>query len=172
MCDVVGEGWKDCSLRPNQILAVSLDFIMLDEAKNGSVVDTVQRELLTPFGLRTLARNDSRYMGVYAGDRRIRDLAYHNGTVWAWLLGPFTTAYLKAKGCTEFRREQALNNILMPLLNKQAFEAGLGTVSEIFDGEPPHTTRGCIAQAWSTAEPLRAYAEDIAQIKPEFKIHP
>ena len=165
--DVVGEDWHDGSLRPNQIMAVSLDFGMLDEAKNESVVDVVQREFLTPFGLRTLARSDSRYMGVYAGDRRIRDLAYHNGTVWAWLLGPFTTAYLKAKGYTEFRREQALDNILTAILSKQMFEAGLGSVSEIFDGEPPHTARGCIAQAWSTAEPLRAYMEDVARVEPK-----
>ncbi len=140
---------------------------MLDSVKNENVVDVVQRELLTPFGLRTLARGDSRYMGVYAGDRRIRDLAYHNGTVWAWLLGPFTTAYLKAKGYTEFRRQHALRDVISPLLTKQVYEAGLGSVSEIFDGEPPHTPRGCIAQAWSVAEPLRAYIEDVAQIKPQ-----
>jgi glycogen debranching enzyme len=89
--------------------------------------------------------------------------------VWPWLLGPFTTAFLKTKGYAEYRREYALKNFLLPLFTKQIFEAGLGTLSEIFDGNPPHIARGCIAQAWSIAEPLRAYVEDVMQIRPKFE---
>ncbi len=113
--DVVREQERDDSLRPNQILAVALDFNMLDSARNEKIVDTVQRELLTPYGLRTLGRNDSRYVGIYAGDRKSRDNAYHNGTVWPWLLGPFVTAFLKTKGYAESGREYALKNFIMPL---------------------------------------------------------
>ncbi|MEM3578817.1 MAG: amylo-alpha-1,6-glucosidase [Candidatus Bathyarchaeia archaeon] len=168
--DVVDErGGSDPSVRPNQIFAVSLDFTMLDKAKSKIVVDVVRRELLTPYGLRTLVKSDSRYVGVYQGDRRSRDLAYHNGTVWPWLLGPFTAAYLKTEGYGEYTREYAFKNFLAPLLTEHLFRAGLGNVSEIFDGDPPHTPRGCIAQAWSVAEPLRAYVEDIMLVRPKFE---
>ncbi len=165
--DVISEHERDDSLRPNQIFAVALDFNMLDKVKSEKVVDVVHHELLTPCGLRTLAKNDPRYVGAYVGDRKSRDKAYHNGTVWPWLLGPFTTAFLKAKGYADYRREYALKNSLLPLLTEQIFRAGLGTISEIFDGEPPHTPRGCIAQAWSIAEPLRAYVEDTVQVRPK-----
>lgn len=165
--DVINEREKDASLRPNQIIAVGLDFNMLDHVKSEGVLDCVQRELLTPYGLRTLARGDSRYVGVYAGDRRSRDKAYHNGTVWPWLLGPFTTAFLKTKGYIDYRREYALKNFLIPLFTEQIFKAGLGTVNEIFDGESPQMPRGCISQAWSVAEPLRACVEDVMQIRPK-----
>lgn len=165
--DVVDkQGVGDGSVRPNQILAVALDFTMLDKAKAKKVLDTVRRELLTPYGLRTLAKSDPRYVGVCHGDRRSRDLAYHNGTVWPWLLGPFTTAYLKVEGYGEYTREYAFKKFLYPLFAEQLFKAGLGSVSEIFDGDPPHMPRGCIAQAWSVAEPLRAYAEDVMLLRP------
>ncbi|MGB9684216.1 MAG: amylo-alpha-1,6-glucosidase [Candidatus Bathyarchaeales archaeon] len=160
-------GCGDPSLRPNQIIAVSLDFTMLDKARSAKVVDFVRRELLTPYGLRTLAKSDSRYVGVYFGDRRSRDLAYHNGTVWPWFLGPFVTAYLKTEGYGEYPREHAFKNFLLPLFTRQVFDAGLGVISEIFDGDSPHNPRGCIAQAWSIAEPLRAYVEDIMLIRPK-----
>jgi glycogen debranching enzyme len=140
---------------------------MLDNVKSEKVVDIVHHKLLTPCGLRTLARNDPKYIGVYAGDRRSRDEAYHNGAVWPWLLGPFTTAFLKTKGYAEYRREYALKNFLLPLFTEQIFKAGLGTISEIFDWDSPHTARGCIAQAWSIAEPLRAYVEDVMQVRPK-----
>ncbi|MEM3597046.1 MAG: amylo-alpha-1,6-glucosidase [Candidatus Bathyarchaeia archaeon] len=166
--DVVSENVKDASIRPNQIIAVSLDYSMLDTAKNEKVVDIIHRELLTPYGLRTLAKNDPKYVGVYRGDRRSRDKAYHNGTVWPWLLGPFTTAFLKVKGYAEYRREQALR-FLLPLLTEQVHSAGLGVISEIFDGDAPHSPRGCVAQAWSIAEPLRAYIEDVMQIRPKYE---
>jgi predicted glycogen debranching enzyme len=168
--DVVsGESEKDTCVRPNQIIAVSLDFTILDDVKRERVVDIIHRELLTPYGLRTLSKNDPKYVGVYEGDRRKRDIAYHNGTVWAWLLGPFTTAYLKAKGHAEYRREYAFKNFLLPLFTEQLFRAGLGTISEIFDGDSPHSPRGCIAQAWSVAEPFRALVEDIMQIRPAYE---
>ena len=167
--DVISEHGKDSSLRPNQIIAVALDFTMLGNDKKGRIVDVVQRELLTPYGLRTLARNDPSYIRVYEGDRKSRDRAYHNGTVWPWLLGAFTTAFLKTKGYAESRREYALKNFLTPLFTRQAFDAGLGTVSEIFDGESPHTPRGCVAQAWSIAEPFRAYVEDVMRFRPKYE---
>ncbi|MBT0159724.1 glycogen debranching protein [Candidatus Bathyarchaeota archaeon A05DMB-2] len=167
--DVVSESGADASLRPNQIIAASLDFAVLDRSKTEQVVDVVQRELLTPFGLRTLARSDGRYHDMYVGDRRSRDQAYHNGTVWPWLLGPFTTAFLKVKGHADYRVEHA-KNFFLPLFTQQLSEAGLGTLSEIFDGEPPHQPRGCVAQAWSVAEPLRAYVEDVMQVRPRYEL--
>jgi predicted glycogen debranching enzyme len=163
--DVVGEGGADAALRPNQIIAAALDFTMLDKAKREQVVDVVQRELLTLCGLRTLAQNDPRYRGVYVGDRRSRDQAYHNGTVWAWLLGPYVTAFRKAKN----NSAHELRNCLVSLFTQQILQAGLGTVSEVFDGDPPHTARGCIAQAWSVGEPLRAYVEDVLQVAPKYE---
>jgi predicted glycogen debranching enzyme len=165
--DVVGEDGKDGSLRPNQVFAVALDFTMLDNLKKERVVDVVHSELLTPFGLRTLAKSDPRYVGVYGGDRRSRDRAYHNGTVWPWLVGPFTAAFLKVKGNSEFRRDFAMRYFLFPLFGRLVSGASLGVLSEIFDGDPPHAPKGCIAQAWSVAEPLRAYVEDIIQVRPD-----
>jgi len=157
-------------LRPNQILAVALDYNMLDVARNQKVVDAVQSELVTPYGLRTLRRSDSRYVGVYSGDRRSRDNAYHNGTVWPWLLGPFITAFLKTKAYVDSGREYALEYFLTPLFAEKIFERGLGTLSEVYDGDPPHVSRGCISQAWSVAEPLRAFVEDVMQIRPRCEI--
>jgi predicted glycogen debranching enzyme len=168
--DVISEQENDDSLRPNQILAAALDFNMLDVARNQKIVDTVQRELLTPYGLRTLRRDDSRYVGVYTGDRRSRDNAYHNGTVWPWLLGPFVTAFLKTRGYVESGREYALKYLLTPLFAEKIFDGGLGTLSEVFDGDLPHASRGCISQAWSVAEPLRAFVEDVMQVRPRYEI--
>ncbi|MBS7632208.1 glycogen debranching enzyme family protein [Candidatus Bathyarchaeota archaeon] len=167
--DTVEMNRHDDSLRPNQIIAIALDFTMLEAARNESIVDTVHRELFTPFGLRSLAKGDPRYVGIYAGDRRFRDKAYHNGTAWSWLLGPFTTAYLKVKGSSDFRREYAFRNFLLPFFTAHISDAGLGNASEIFDGDPPHRPKGCIAQAWSVAEPLRAYTEDVMQIRPKYE---
>jgi predicted glycogen debranching enzyme len=167
--DVVDEFGADASLRSNQVIVAALDFTMLDQNKNERIVDVVQRELLTPCGLRTLARSDPKYRGVYSGDRCIRDSAYHNGTVWPWLLGPFTKAFLKVKGCTAINREFTFKNFIAPLFTQQISQAGLGTINEIFDGDAPFTPRGCIAQAWSVAEPLRAYVEDVMQVRPKFE---
>jgi predicted glycogen debranching enzyme len=165
--DIVEERVTDASLRPNQIVAVALDFTMLDQKKNEKIVDVVQQELLTPCGLRTLERNDPKYKGVYSGDRWSRDSAYHNGTVWPWLLGHFTRAFLKTNGYTIQNREYVFKNFLLPLFTQQVYQAGLGTVNEIFDGDAPHVPRGCIAQAWSVAEPLRVYVEDVMQARPK-----
>jgi len=113
----------------------------------------VGRELLTPYGLRTLSPKDSAYHGRYEGDRWQRDAAYHQGTVWAWLIGPYCTALRRVYGPTADTR-RLLEGLLAHLR-----QAGLGTISEIFDGDPPHTPRGCIAQAWSVAEVLRSWVE-------------
>jgi predicted glycogen debranching enzyme len=168
--DVVSEQESDGSLRPNQIFAVGLTFTMLNDERNGKIVEAVQRELLTPYGLRTLEKNDPRYVGTYSGDRASRDKAYHNGTVWPWLLGPFTTAFLKARSHTEVQREYAFQNFLKSLLTRQIYEAGIGTLNEVFDGDQPHTPRGCISQAWSVAEPFRAYVEDVLQVRPKYEM--
>jgi predicted glycogen debranching enzyme len=165
--DVVNEHGNDASLRPNQIIAVALDFTMLDGVRNEKIVDLVHREFLTPYGLCTLSRSDPKYVGVCVGDRRSRDQAYHNGTVWPWLNGPFIKAFLKTKGYVDYRLEYALKNFVLPLFSEQVLKAGLGTLSEIFDGDPPHAARGCVAQAWSIAEPFRAYVEDVLQVRPE-----
>jgi len=167
--DVVDGNSKDDSLRPNQIVATALDFSMLDKAKNEKIVDTIQRELLTPCGLRTLGRNNPNYASTYEGDRGRRDRAYHNGTVWPWLLGPFITAFLKTKGYADNNCAFILNSCVLPLFNEQISRAALGTVNEIFDAEPPFAPRGCVAQAWSLAEPLRAYVEDVMQIRPKYE---
>jgi predicted glycogen debranching enzyme len=164
--DVVKEESRDASLRPNQVIAASLDFTMLDDAKAKQMVDTVWKKLWGKYGLRTLAPSDPRYKGKYKGNRTQRDFAYHNGTVWAWLTGPFVTAFLKTRNHSQKWRSFAFENFLKPLFQEQTLKAGLGTINEIFDGDPPHEPRGCIAQAWSVAEPLRAYVEDILMKRP------
>lgn len=136
----------DKSIRPNQIIAGSLPFSPLTRAEARQVVHRVAEELLTPVGLRTLTPADKDYHGVYVGDQRARDGAYHQGTVWPWLLGPYVTA---APSCT--------STIFDGLRFHLRHEAALGHVSEIFDGDAPHTPRGCFAQAWSVAEWLRVW---------------
>jgi len=167
--DVIRGEQKDASLRPNQVIAVALDFSILDRAMEERVVETVWKRLFATYGLRTLAEDDPKYIGKYLGDWNQRNRAYHNGTAWAWLLGPFTTAFLKLKNHEEYWRVFALNTFLQPLSQKETFQAGLGTISEIFDGDPPHTPRGCIAQAWSVAEPLRAFVEDVTLKRPPYE---
>jgi predicted glycogen debranching enzyme len=165
--DVIEEKRVDASVRPNQIFAVSLDYTMLGKDKNIKVVDVVSRELATPYGLRTLAMDDPKFVGKYAGDRRSRDTAYHNGTIWPWLLGPYVTAYLKVNDYTSKARKYMQNNFVLPLFTRGINQGGLGTISEICDGDASNTPRGCIAQAWSVGEPLRAYVEDVLGIKPK-----
>jgi len=155
--DVLDGNNRDPSIRPNQILAVSLPHSMLPPGKARRVVEVVQRELLTPYGLRSLAPGDPQYRGRYEGDQRSRDSAYHQGTVWPWLMGPFITAYLKLNGRTKETRGQVAQ-WLAPF-REHLYDAGIGQISEIFDGDPPHRPRGCIAQAWSVAEILRAAIE-------------
>lgn len=162
-------GDPDPSARPNQAIVGALDFQLIEKEKMQSVVNFVQRELLTPAGLRTLSPNDPRYKGKYEGTRPDRDRAYHNGSIWPWLTGPFTTAYLKANGYNQANIEFAYQNFIKTLLTSGLPRGGLGTLNEINDGDPPYTPRGCIAQAWSVAEPLRAYVEDILMIRPKYE---
>jgi predicted glycogen debranching enzyme len=164
--DVVSEDIADSSLRPNQVIAISSDFPILNMERGEKVVEVVWKKLWGKYGLKTLPHDDSRYFGEYIGDWGHRDNAYHNGTVWAWLLGPFTTAFLKTKKHETRWRNFAFERFLRPLFHEEIRRAGLGTISEIFDGDEPHTSRGCIAQAWSVAEPLRAYIEDVALKRP------
>lgn len=157
--DVVNGVERDASIRPNQIFAVSLAHSMLMEDRARQVVAVVERELLTPLGLRSLAPGDPKYRGRYEGDVLNRDSAYHQGTVWPWLMGPFITAYLKVNGRTERARKQAER--WLGGFREHLNVAGLGQVSEVADGDAPHRPGGCIAQAWSVAELLRAAVEDV-----------
>jgi predicted glycogen debranching enzyme len=143
-------GGDDPALRPNQIFAVALDHPVLDRSRWKAVVDAVERELLTPVGLRSLARSHIDYKAAYDGDLRTRDAAYHQGTVWGWLIGPFVDAWMKVH---PEERAGALAHVegFRPHLN----DACIGTISEIFDAEAPFAARGCAAQAWSVAEVLR-----------------
>ncbi|HXA86416.1 MAG TPA: amylo-alpha-1,6-glucosidase [Candidatus Dormibacteraeota bacterium] len=160
--DVVNGGPPDGSIRPNQIFAVSLHYSMLSAERARAVVDTVERELLTPVGLRTLSPRDPRYRATYEGNQYSRDSAYHQGTVWPWLLGPFVSAYVQVNGGSAQSRSRAHD--LLRDIAQHLTEAGLGQISEIFDGDAPHHPRGCFAQAWSVAEILRALCEDVYQI--------
>ncbi len=155
--DVVDRaGVPDPSLRPNQLLALSLPFPLLEGARAESVLRAVESRLLTPVGLRTLSPDDPRYRPRYTGGPAERDAGYHQGTVWPWLLGPYLTALVRVRGAAG--REQARQ--VLERLSGHLGEAGLGSISEIFDAEPPHAPRGCIAQAWSVSEVLRAAVED------------
>ncbi len=147
----------DSSIRPNQIIAASLHHSMLTPEYAKRVIATVQEYLLTPYGLRTLAPNDPQYRGRYTGTPAERDEAYHQGTVWPWLLGPFISAYVKVNQGSDAARKQAAE-WLQPL-EQHLLNCGVGQLPEIFDGDPPHRSCGCIAQAWSIAELLRVRAE-------------
>ena len=142
---------NDASLRPNQIFAVSLPVSPLTPQQQRAVVDICARRLLTSHGLRSLAPGETGYSGHYGGSPRDRDAAYHQGTVWGWLLGPFARAHFRV-----YRDREAALRFLEPL-GRQIYASGLGTLSEIFDGDAPFTSRGCIAQAWTVAEVLRSW---------------
>ncbi len=149
LADLVdGPSGDDWSLRPNQIFALSLPIALLDREPARKVLTAIGRALLTSYGLRSLSPKDSAYRGSCTGDRRSRDSAYHQGTAWAWLLGPYIEAIAR------FENVEQAKQLLLPLVDHLR-DAGLGTISEIFDGDPPHTPRGAIAQAWSVAEILR-----------------
>lgn len=163
--DVLGGNLKpDSAIRPNQIFAVSLPYPLLAAEQALQVVDVVEWELLTPYGLRTLSPRDPNYHGRYEGGVTSRDGAYHQGTVWPWLLGPFLTAYVKVHGGSSETRGRA-GRFLDPL-RAHLEEAGLGQISEVFDGDFPHRPGGCTAQAWSVAEVLRTYREDVRRACP------
>jgi predicted glycogen debranching enzyme len=153
---ILPDGRPDTTLRPNQIFAVSLPFSALSASQQRAVVAAVEQRLLTPYGLRTLDPDDSRYVGTYTGPQETRDRAYHQGTAWPYLMGAFVEAYLKVNNfSTEARNKSA--GFIEPLM-RHITEAGcLGQLCEIFDGNPPHKPRGCFAQAWSIAELIRAY---------------
>jgi predicted glycogen debranching enzyme len=142
---------NDVSLRPNQLFAVSLPYRPLAMNRMQRIVMVCARELLTSYGLRSLGRNHPSYRGRYEGDSRQRDGAYHQGTVWSWLLGPFALAHFHVNG--DPAAAQSYLEAIAPHLQ----DACVGSVSEIFDGDPPHVARGCVAQAWSVAEILRCW---------------
>jgi predicted glycogen debranching enzyme len=155
LLDIVdGEQGDDPALRPNQIFALSLRYPVLDEPHWSAVLEKVRVELLTPVGLRTLARGHPDYKSRYFGDLRARDAAYHQGTVWAWLIGPFVDAWLRVHPEDGAGARQLLDGLLEHLDH-----ACVGSISEVFDAEEPYTPRACIAQAWSVAEVLRCLAK-------------
>ena len=151
--DVLGPERPDASIRPNQMFAISLPFPLLDEEKRKAVMRVVEEKLLTPVGLRSLAPEDPKYKGRYDGTRDERDGAYHQGTTWPWLLGPFITAWLNAFGRTPENLDRC-RKIIAPM-ERQMYVFGLSTINEIYDGDAPHYPHGCVAQAWSVAELLR-----------------
>ena len=158
--DVIdGPEGSDASLRPNQLYAISLVDELVPRDRAQRILRVVEDQLLTPVGLRTLAPTDSRYRARYVGGVLERDGAYHQGTVWPFLLGPFVTAWIKVHGKKAAALKQARS--FLDGVGEHLKEACIGQVSEIFDGEAPHTPRGCYAQAWSVAEPLRALIEDL-----------
>jgi predicted glycogen debranching enzyme len=162
--DVVNGDLRDGAIRPNQIFAVSLPHRMLPRKKAKSVVAVVERHLLTAYGLRSLAPSDPQYRGRYEGNPLSRDSAYHQGTVWPWLLGPFLTAYMEVNGGSPKARLQAIQ--WMDELRRYIDDEGMGQIPEVFDGDAPHRAGGCIAQAWSVAEVLRSVVENVAGVEP------
>jgi predicted glycogen debranching enzyme len=159
--DVVDGEDRDGAIRPNQVFAISLHHPVLEEEHWSDVLEVVMRELWTPAGLRTLSPSDPAYRSTYDGGVSSRDSAYHQGTVWPWLMGPFITSYVRLHGRSEAAREAAAG--WLRAFGPQMMVAGLGQIAEIADGDAPHKPKGCIAQAWSVAELLRAAVEDVFQ---------
>ena len=153
--DCIQDGVPDKKIRPNQIFAVSLPHPLLLSDRAEAVVRVVKERLLTPYGLRSLAPDDPDYHPAYRGNGHERDSAYHQGTVWAWLIGPFVDAYLNAFG--ESEESCRYLKSLFEGFRQHLSEEMLGSISEIFDAEAPHAPKGCAAQAWSVAEVLRSY---------------
>jgi predicted glycogen debranching enzyme len=152
----------DGVVRPNQVFAISLPFPVLREDKWRDVLRTIDSELLTPVGLRTLSPFDPNYKGQYVGGPRERDSSYHQGTAWPWLFGAYVSAYVKLYG-PEPKVLAFVQQLYQPF-KKRMTEAGVGTISELYDGDPPHLARGCMSQAWSVAEILRSYVRDAYQL--------
>lgn len=153
--DYISEDGPNNQIRPNQIFAVSMPYKILTKNESKKVVDIIREELLTPYGLRTLSNKDKEYIGIYEGSLCSRDLAYHQGTVWTWPLGHFIEAYSFVYG------KKNLEKLIEQLKNHFYNDSGLGSISEIFDGDEPIRGRGCYAQAWSVGEILRVYKEII-----------
>ncbi len=167
--DYIAGEYKDPAVRPNQLFAISLPFMLLDMTQAKSVLCTVEQKLYTRVGLRSLSPDEADYQPFYTGDQFSRDGAYHQGVVWSWLLGPFVDALIKVKG--NAGRKQALTVIenIKPHLS----EAGIGSISEIFEAEPPFRPKGCIAQAWGVAELLRViHAYHLYQPDPYWMVKP
>ena len=154
LADVVNESGQDVSVRPNQILAVSLQYSPLSRAQMVGIVNAVKEELVTPYGLRTLSPRNLAYQPFYHGNQDYRDAAYHQGTVWPWLIGHFAQACLRV-GVNSRSEKEYLQKTFEPLWTSHLYESGLYGISEIFDGNPPHKAKGCITQAWSVAEIIR-----------------
>jgi len=154
LADFVHGEHADYSVRPNQIIAASLPYRVIDEGMCMAVVDVVQKELLTPRGLRTLSPKNLHYKGTYAGNQADRDRAYHQGTVWPWLFGHFAEAYLRIHA----REGVSYIKGLYQEFESVMTEAGIGSISEVYDGDPPHLPGGTISQAWSVSELLRTHS--------------
>ena len=161
--DVVDGLEGDATLRPNQIYAVSLPHRMLDADKEKEIVDKVYEKLYAKTGLRSLSPDDKEYHPTYEGCLDKRDHAYHQGTSWGFLLGGFLTAYVHVYGTSKEVIKQA--DAMLDATREQFYHGCIGSIAEIFDGDEPHTSRGCYAQAWSVGEILRAYTEDILPYK-------
>lgn len=153
--DVIdGKDGDDAACRPNQLFAISLDFPVLSEDRWAAVVQVAEEKLLTPVGLRSLSEDHPDYKARYDGDLRSRDAAYHQGTVWGWLIGPFIDAWMKVNPGREAEARKYLDGLIEHL-----DDAGVGSISEVFDAEAPYRARGCMAQAWSVAEALRCWVK-------------
>ncbi len=161
---VSDDGVGDPAVRPNQVITAALAPSLLTTEQRRALLEVVRKELLTPLGLRTLAPADPSYIRWYAGGPAARDEAYHQGTVWPWLLGPFVSAWVSTYEKTPAARRMA--RAFLDPLSAYLGAAGIGFVSEVADGDAPHRPGGCIAQAWSVAEPLRALAEDVLALEP------
>ena len=162
-------GMANEDLRPNQIYAVYLPFSMLEPSEAKAVVNKVFEELYTSYGLRSLAVFDKKYKGKYEGDRIERDKRYHQGTAWGYLIGAFVTSYLKVYNSSMEALLRA-SFMIEPFVKHMEDSACIGSISEIFDGDAPYLPKGCFAQAWSVAEILRCYVEDIKGQKPTLMI--
>jgi len=158
---------KDLSLRPNKIFLVSLDFSLIEHDLQLKIVENIDKNLHTIFGLRTLSMDDPEFKGIYL-DNHNRDLSYHNGIVWPWLLGPFIRSFIKIKDNEKKWRKYAYKTYLKPMLDVFG-DNWDGSINEIYDSIPPYTPRGCITQAWSVAEILRTLVEDIEYIRPLYE---
>ena len=157
LADYVDENGPNWDVRPNQVIAASLPYIMIEDEQINKILKVVENELLTPKGLRSLSPKNPNYKGRYEGDQTERDLAYHQGTVWPWLISHFAEAYLRIHGKSGIRFIEKIYKGF----EDEMFVAGLGTISEIYDGNPPHTPRGAISQAWSVAAVL--YIKDLLE---------
>lgn len=165
--DLINAGCKDDKVRPNQIFALSLPFTLLERNKATSVISTVRDELLTPYGLRSLSKDSSDFVESYSGDITAKDRAYHQGTVWTWLFGPYATALKNFR--SNFKVRKFVERTLEPFLEEHLRNSGIGTVSEVFDGDEPYNPGGCISQAWSVGEIIRSYVEDFKGVRPQFE---